>query len=156
MRFLAIYSIAVLVLLALVTHFDAAGVFIYLGYSPAFLLAIGTIGVTLVAFGRRHRTRTQALATGVLSILLLGGVALITTIPTSPTKRFFLAYRSLVPGMAMADALTLMKPFCEPDRRLAPGTLTYRYRTDKSSVDVVHLYASTDGKQLKSAEFSPD
>lgn len=156
MRFLLIYSSVALLLLLLVIHFDAAGLFIYLGYLPAYLLVIGSIGVALLAFGRNSRTRAQALAAAFVSVLLLGGVPLIANTSTSPRKRFFLAFRSLTPGMAMVDAQAVMRPFGEPDRRRAPDTLTYRYRSDKSTIDVVHVNASKDGKQVVSVEFSPD
>ena len=156
MRFLVIYSLAALGLLLLLTHFDAAGLFIYFGYVPAYLLVIATIGVALFAFGRNSRTRIQTLTAVFVSVLLLGGVPLIAKIPTSPRKQFFLAYKSLTRGMEMTEALAVMKAFGEPDRRLAPDTLTYRYRTDKSTIDVVHLNPSKDGKQVASVEFSPD
>lgn len=156
MRFLVIYSSAALVLLLLLAHLDAVGLFIYFGYILAYLLVIGTIGVALFAFGRNSRTRMQTLTAVFVSVLLLGGVPFIARSSTSPRKQFFLAYKSLTPGMAMRDALAVMKPFGEPDRRLAPDTLTYRYQSDKSTIDVVHLNASKDGKQVVSVEFSPD
>jgi hypothetical protein len=143
-------------LLGIIYALDGAGLFIYLGYGPAFLVSALLILGATIFFGRERRGRGQSLLLLAVSVALMAGVFIITRLPTSPRKSFFLSFSRIKPGMATAEAEKLLKPYGEIGFDRQEKAMTLRFRSNPGTVDVVHLKVTSDLTTISEAEFSPD
>jgi hypothetical protein len=138
---------------------DAAGVFLYFSYIPAYALALGVLGCGLLQFRGQGRTRLEAF---VLTFCSAGMFAFVLTLPrlvTSNRKAFGLAAESITEGMSVAEVRAHMQGFAaNPGYHSAeyPSTLGFYLLSAPGTQDVVLVRLSSDGQRVVGIEYSLD
>ena len=90
MRLLLLYLFASPAFLWSIYELDGTGIFIYLGYGPAYLASLVVIAGALIHFGKKPRGRAEAISLLIGCLVVLAGAFICPTIPTSGTERRFL------------------------------------------------------------------
>jgi hypothetical protein len=138
---------------------DAAGVFLYFSYVPAYAVGLGMLGWCLLQFRGRRRTRLEAL---ILTFCSAGMFAFVLTLPrlvTSNRKAFGLAAESIAEGMSVAEVRAHMQGVAaNPGYHSAeyPGTLGFYLLSAPGTQDAVLVRLSPDGQRVVGIEYSLD
>lgn len=150
------YAFVVVGICIFLLYLDAAGTFIYLGYLPAALIALGIIVASVFAAGkvRPRLSKVNALVFGVGTFVLILVVAVCPFLETSERKAFFLAATSIKAGMSWEKAQDKLAAYSILARQ--SDSVTFFYRSSPNTVDVVIVELSSDGETVVSAEYSPD
>lgn len=136
-------------------YLDAAGIFIYFGYVPVALIVLFSVGLGLYMAGRVGQlTSRERSGFGVATLLLVFVSLASTFLPTSGRKGFFLAAKSLRPGMSLRTAQEKMRDYEVFSKPYSSVTFSFRSGPDTVDTAVVHL--TLDGKYIDSVEYSPD
>ena len=156
MRLRIVLFVAVSAFLLAVYMLDRGGVFIAFSYLPAYLLGAVLLGGLVILFGVKRSGSGDTYAFLSAGGMALVGLLLCPYLSTSPRKDFFLAYKRIMPGMAVAKVRKIMGPYGPERFDPKERELTFRFQSGKGTVDVVHVNLSNNLAAVLSAEFSPD
>ena len=154
-RFTMGYVLGAVVTAAGLLYLDAAGVFIYLGYVPAALLALGVVLGGVFAAGKvRQLSRVDVVAFGVATFGLVAIVVGCPFLATSQRKAFYLDATSVKAGMSWEEAQQRLAGY--PTFEQHAGSVTFLHRSSPDTVDTAVVRLTSDGENVAAVEYSAD
>jgi hypothetical protein len=134
---------------------DRAGVFIYFGYVPVFVMFAAAVVGMLISMRRAPVSRAEAVALLVATLLLLASGAALPRTKTGPRKAFYIAASKVTPGMQNRVVESAMRSFDNSPFSIEPSVVTYRYASSERTVDTFTVRFDGEGR-VSSTRYSAD
>lgn len=134
---------------------DRAGVFIYFGYVPVFVMFAAAVVGMLISMRRAPVSRAEAVVLLVATLLLFAGGAALPRTKTGPRKAFYIAASKVTGGMEGRVVETAMRSFDSSPFSKEPGVVTYQYASSERTIDTLTVRFNHDGR-VSSTSYSAD
>lgn len=146
----AVATLAAMVLL------DVVGIFMYFTYIPAYALALVIIAARIIAAGKTPLTRWDILVFLASSAILVAAILILPGVETSPRKGFYLAWKSLRPGMAIDEVKAKLRRFDQSPHFRDPCTYSFGFVSAPRTTDVIVVHCDPTTNRVVATDYSPD